>query len=467
MTRLRWSTALLVALTLLAAACGGDDGGGSSDGDDETSTAAAAPPEDEGQVLIEEDFDDDDNLWRPDDLDIEGEQDLSIDDGALVTEWTTDAFADLPDDQTVIPNQLWPTVLDGVIDDLADTRVEAEVSFEAPGVAGLACRIAEVSVDAGDLRAYFFQVSSTGQVNLAESDEEGTVDALEVIPELDEDERDEVDELPVEGAPFELDDDESYELGLTCVDGEDGVELSGTIDGEEVISATDDEDPIDDGTAGLLSGQSRLATEVDGFDAFEVAYESATITNLGDEIDEDDLDEAAEEAEGSTEAAPETTESAPDSPVSPDLINSPALGAPTDPTTIPEYGSDSDFDLLAADCYLANFESCDQLYLETPAGSGYEAYGGTCGGRLEVSINADCLNAGDFAEQAGSYPASSISEFGTDAAFDELALGCEEGDLEACDDLYLQTPVDSGYEEYGSTCGARTTTLYDGDCIGD
>jgi hypothetical protein len=44
-----------------------------------------------------------------------------------------------------------------------------------------------------------------------------------------------------------------------------------------------------------------------------------------------------------------------------------------------------------------------------------------------------------------------------DAQFDDLAGQCFEGDMQACDDLYLQTPVGSEYEAYGDTCGARVS----------
>ena len=46
-------------------------------------------------------------------------------------------------------------------------------------------------------------------------------------------------------------------------------------------------------------------------------------------------------------------------------------------------------------------------------------------------------------------------DLGDDPQLDELATACFEGDLLACDHLYLQSPVDSDYEEYGDTCGGR------------
>jgi hypothetical protein len=459
--------ALLLALTLVAAGCGGDDGGSSEeDTGDESSEEADGEDEPEGQVIVDDDFDDDDNVWAPDELDLDGEQDLGIEDGSLVTEWQSDAIADLEEDQSLTPNQLWPGVTDELVDDLVDVRVEAEVSFGTPGTAGLACRIADVADDADDFRAYFFQLASTGQINLAEADEEGTLDALAVQPELSDEEREEVDELPLEDTPFPFEDGETYELSLTCVDGDDGVELTAAIDGEEVLRATDDEDPIDSGAAGILAGQSRLATEVDGFDEYEIAYESFTLTNVGEEIDEDDIEAAAEAAEEGADEPDEPAEpSEPEEPA-PDIEVSAVLGEPTPADAVADYGTDEDFDVLALNCFLGHFDDCDTLYRTTPVGSAYEFYGASCGGRLEVAINGDCQDAADFASQPGTIAVTSISEFGSDPMLDDLALACEAGDLEACDELYAVTAVGSEYESFGSTCGARGNA-YEGNCISD
>ena len=52
-------------------------------------------------------------------------------------------------------------------------------------------------------------------------------------------------------------------------------------------------------------------------------------------------------------------------------------------------------------------------------------------------------------------PASSIADYGSDSDLDALADACEGGDFGACDDLFLQSPSDSSYEEYGDSCGGR------------
>ena len=45
--------------------------------------------------------------------------------------------------------------------------------------------------------------------------------------------------------------------------------------------------------------------------------------------------------------------------------------------------------------------------------------------------------------------------YGEDADLDRLWDSCAAGNAQACDDLYLESPVGSEYEEYGDTCGDR------------
>lgn len=45
--------------------------------------------------------------------------------------------------------------------------------------------------------------------------------------------------------------------------------------------------------------------------------------------------------------------------------------------------------------------------------------------------------------------------YGDDDTLDALWDDCDDGDGEACDDLFYDSPVDSEYEEFGNTCGGR------------
>ncbi|MGH9138242.1 MAG: hypothetical protein ACRD0G_14535, partial [Acidimicrobiales bacterium] len=62
---------------------------------------------------------------------------------------------------------------------------------------------------------------------------------------------------------------------------------------------------------------------------------------------------------------------------------------------------------------------------------------------------------GGAADLSTTPPPDPPTDLGDDAALDELAQSCFDGDLLACDHLYLQSPVDSDYEEYGDTCAGR------------
>lgn len=42
-----------------------------------------------------------------------------------------------------------------------------------------------------------------------------------------------------------------------------------------------------------------------------------------------------------------------------------------------------------------------------------------------------------------------------DPELESLIEGCQAGDMETCDDLFLESPTGSAEEEYGNTCGGR------------
>jgi hypothetical protein len=54
------------------------------------------------------------------------------------------------------------------------------------------------------------------------------------------------------------------------------------------------------------------------------------------------------------------------------------------------YGDDPELDALYDECAAGDGVSCDDLYLNSPTGSEYELFGGTCGGRFEYSETEPC-----------------------------------------------------------------------------
>ena len=109
------------------------------------------------------------------------------------------------------------------------------------------------------------------------------------------------------------------------------------------------------------------------------------------------------------------------------------------------YGSDATLDFLWDACADGDMVACDDLYRQAPVGSGYEAFGDTCGYRQ---------GGGQWCD-AGAVPASA-NTYGDDPVLDGLWDACAAGDMLACDDLYTRAPAGSEYEWYGDSCGWRT-----------
>lgn len=140
----------------------------------------------------------------------------------------------------------------------------------------------------------------------------------------------------------------------------------------------------------------------------------------------------------------------------------------TPPREVPEgedpsalLGEAPELDALARACFEGDLFACDTLFLRTEVASDLEAYAQTCGGRIERESGAPgCAARFD----APAPDAEAPGELGADAELDALAGDCFGGDIGACDDLYLRSPVDSPYEAYGATCGGRLTLPSDGGC---
>ncbi len=106
------------------------------------------------------------------------------------------------------------------------------------------------------------------------------------------------------------------------------------------------------------------------------------------------------------------------------------------------YGDDAHLDGLWDACAQGNGQACDDLYWESPIGSEYEDFGNTCGYFFTEGppACADVNLSGPF-------------DYGDDPALDILWDGCANWDFAACDELWLVSPIDSIYEEFGATCG--------------
>lgn len=114
-------------------------------------------------------------------------------------------------------------------------------------------------------------------------------------------------------------------------------------------------------------------------------------------------------------------------------------------------GDDPALDALLDACQGGDGAACDELFFAAGIDTDYETLGATCGGVLPAD--------GGTCEQRLAPPPP-----GTDAALDALWTPCAGGDMASCDTLFLQAPVGSDYEFFGSTCGSRVEQTF-GDCV--
>ena len=117
-----------------------------------------------------------------------------------------------------------------------------------------------------------------------------------------------------------------------------------------------------------------------------------------------------------------------------------------------KYGSDDALDRLYDLCDGGDMAACDQLYMESPLGSEYEEFGDTCGGTQAGGDYCD-VSSQPEPEPTEDPAVSGGGSYGEDPALDALWDACAGGDMAACDQLYMDSPLGSEYEEFGDTCG--------------
>ncbi|MEM9611049.1 MAG: hypothetical protein AAGA99_26820, partial [Actinomycetota bacterium] len=137
-------------------------------------------------------------------------------------------------------------------------------------------------------------------------------------------------------------------------------------------------------------------------------------------------------------------------------------GDDTDPFggSATSYGDDPGLDALQDSCAAGDLDACDELYLTSPFGSDYEAFGSTCGETSTETFGGCALPQGGADDDAAAGDTDVVTDnpsdamfYGDDPALDALWDSCAAGDLDACDTLYLTSPFGSDYEAFGSTCG--------------
>ena len=115
-----------------------------------------------------------------------------------------------------------------------------------------------------------------------------------------------------------------------------------------------------------------------------------------------------------------------------------------------DYGSNARFDALWDRCAAEDWAACDELYADSPIGSAYEDFGDTCGNRQPADtliLCTDAFGGGDTSGQGDS--GGEPNAYGDDPYLDSLWDACAGGDVQACDDLYWESPLGSEYESFG------------------
>lgn len=112
-------------------------------------------------------------------------------------------------------------------------------------------------------------------------------------------------------------------------------------------------------------------------------------------------------------------------------------------------------DVLHDWCNDGDLSACDVLWLTSPEGSSDEAFGNSCGSSIDLDFQGGCS---DFIEPGGECLDGLFS------GCEYLANSCNDGDMIACDVLYLAAPAGSDYEAFSDTCGGRTAESFAATC---
>jgi hypothetical protein len=128
----------------------------------------------------------------------------------------------------------------------------------------------------------------------------------------------------------------------------------------------------------------------------------------------------------------------------------PQQDSPSEFTPEGSYGSNAYLDSLWDSCSDGDFEACDTLFMDSPVGSEYQDFGDTCGNRNEPA--GYCVDIYDSSSGSSS---AAYGSYGSDSYLDALWDNCADGNFEACDTLFIDSPSGSEYQDFGDSCGNR------------
>lgn len=114
--------------------------------------------------------------------------------------------------------------------------------------------------------------------------------------------------------------------------------------------------------------------------------------------------------------------------------------------------ADGDPGTLRPACEAGDMDACDELYVVSPLGSDDRLFGDTCGGLQPPDTGQWCVDA--FGTEPGG-TSSAQPPVTSDPQLARLIEQCADGDMVACDDLFIESPLNSPEEDFGDTCGGR------------
>ncbi|WP_419841891.1 hypothetical protein [Candidatus Poriferisodalis sp.] len=135
------------------------------------------------------------------------------------------------------------------------------------------------------------------------------------------------------------------------------------------------------------------------------------------------------------------------------LVRAPALYDPDDAPP----GDDAALDELWTQCGQGSASACNSLLFTSPAGSDYEAFAFSCGGRENLHCSVLLGDRGADAGLLGFELDPDSAAPGTIPDLDRWWRACGGGSSRGCAQLVLSAPGGSVYASFGWTCGGRTT----------
>ncbi len=135
------------------------------------------------------------------------------------------------------------------------------------------------------------------------------------------------------------------------------------------------------------------------------------------------------------------------------LVRAPALFDPSDAPP----GIDEALDDLWVACGQGSAAACNALLYESSAGSDYEAFAFSCGGRENLHCGVLLGELGADAGLLGVEFDPTSPAPGHIPELDGWWAACADASSRACAQLVLSAPGGSAYASFGWTCGGRTT----------